>query len=208
MSRARSHLRHYGDAGKPSEFLDHVAALQRVQPVPLARKAAATEDWIVPTSDAILGAMDADQLNRFERCKRRFLYTYLLGLEGRQRQTPFVKTHDCVYETIRAAKEHSSPRDKDWLLEQLEAAWKRQGPVDHAYEKDYRKIAQETISNFHAACEGLDFQEVETLVVDLAHGKVEVNPDQIARLPDGTIRQVEAALDELEGKAARTAQRA
>ena len=141
----------------------------------------------MPVAGGVSGAIDADQLSRFDRCPRRFLYTYLLGLAGRQRETPFVKTHDCVYETIRAAKEHDKAGDKDWLLRQLESAWKERGPLDHAYEKDYRRIAEQTISNFQTACEGLDIEKVETFAVDLIHGKVEVNPDQVARRGDGTM---------------------
>ena len=141
----------------------------------------------MPVAGGVSGAIDADQLSRFDRCPRRFLYTYLLGLAGRQRETPFVKTHDCVYETIRAAKEHDKAGDKDWLLRQLESAWKERGLLDHAYEKDYRRIAEQTISNFQTACEGLDIEKVETFAVDLIHGKVEVNPDQVARRGDGTM---------------------
>ncbi len=73
----------------------------------------------------------------------------------------------------------------EWLLGQLDTAWKDSGLSGHAYEKDYREIAEQTIANFQAACEGLDLREVETFAVDLVHGKVEVNPDQIARRADG-----------------------
>jgi hypothetical protein len=188
MSRARTHLRHYGSATKPSEFIARIRpSLVSVRPVPLSpRPPGATHDWMLPIASAASRPLDADELSRYDRCPRRFLYTYVLGLAGRQRETPFVKTHDCVYETIRAAREEGR-LDKDWLLGQLETAWQQRGPLDHAYVDDYRKIAQQTIENFHAACQGLDFQKVETLVIDLAHGKVEVNPDQIARRPDGTM---------------------
>ena len=189
MSRARSHLRHYGRADKPSEFIGKVVpSLKHVPDFPLApMPAGAANDWVVPIAAGSSNAIDADELSRFDRCPRRFLYTYLLDLAGRQRQTPFVKAHDCVYETIRAAKEHDKAGDKDWLLRQLESAWKEQGPLEHAYEKDYRHIAQQTIASFQAACEGLDIQKVEAFAVDLLHGKVEVNPDQVAKRGDGTM---------------------
>ncbi len=188
MSRARTHLRHYGSVTKPSEFIARVQPpLAGVRPVPLAPKPpGTTHNWLLPVTTTALGRLDADELSRYDRCPRRFLYTYILGLAGRQRETPFVKTHDCVYETIRAAREHKC-LDRDLLLKQLETAWKERGPLDHAYVEDYRKIAQQTIENFHAACAGLDFHEVETLIIDLAHGKVELNPDQVARRADGTM---------------------
>ena len=189
MSRARSHLRHYGIAARPSEFIGNVAPslnnlrgfVLPVLPVGVAR------DWVVPVAVGASGALDADELNRFGRCPRRFLYTYLLGLAGRQRETPFVKAHDCVYETIRAAKEANKAGDKDWLFRQLKSSWKRRGPLDHAYEKEYWRIAEQTIANFQAACEGLDLQTVEAFAVNLIHGRVEVNPDQVAKRADGTM---------------------
>lgn len=129
-SRARSHLRHYGSAVKPSEFIDRVhPSLRSVRSVPLAAKPAeAINDWILPIASTASGVIDADELSRYDRCPRRFLYTYLLDLSGRQRETPFVKAHDCVYATIRAAKAHGSP-DKAWLLGQLDTFWKDRGPV-------------------------------------------------------------------------------
>ncbi len=189
MSRARSHLRHYGSASRPSEFIGKVVpSLKNVRDSSVAAAPTnAEKNWIVPVAAGPSGVIDGDELSRFDRCPRRFLYTYLLDLAGRQRDTAFVKAHDCVYKTIRAAKEHDKAGDKDWLLRQLASAWKERGPLDHAYEKDYRHIAQQTIENFQAACVGLDIQKVEAFAVDLLHGKVEVNPDQVAKRGDGTM---------------------
>ena len=188
MSRAQTHLRHYGIASKPSEFISNViTSLNSVRYFPLAATPEDVEkNWVVSVAGPS-GVIDGDELSRFDRCPRRFLYTYLLDLAGRQRDTPFVKAHDCVYEIIRAAKENDKAGDKHWLLRQLDSTWKERGPLEHAYEKDYRHIAQQTIENFRAACEGLDIQKVEAFAVDLLHGKVEVNPDQVAKRRDGTM---------------------
>ena len=201
MSRARTHLRHYGLTAKPSDFIVKVSPPLEVKSrfPELALPAGAARNWTADVAPGS-GVLDADELNRFDRCPRRFLYTYVLGLVGRQRETPFVRAHDCVYEIIRAAKEHDKARDKDWLLRQLEAVWKDRGPRE-PYEEDYRRIAEQTVANFHDACAGVDLQKVETLVIDLIHAQVEVNPDQIAKRPDGTmllrrIRTGKAATDE------------
>lgn len=184
MSRARSHLRQYGSVARPSDFLAKVSPpLRAVQPVPLARKLDATVDWTSPTTGS-LGPIDGDWLNRFEKCPRRFLYTHILGLAGRQRESPFLKAHDCVYDTLRAAKEHGGVPDKAWLLGRLQEAWEARGPLDHPYVEDYRRIAEETISNFHAACKDVDLQKVETLAVEL-DGTVQVNADQVVLRADG-----------------------
>lgn len=184
MSRARSHLRHYGLAKKPSDFLGKVSpALHATHPVPLAPELDAPNDWIAPTTGQ-LGAVEADSLKSFEKCPRRFLYTHVLELSGRQRESPFLKAHDCVYDTLRAAKEYGGVPDKSWLLAQLDESWKKRGPLEHPYQAEYRRIAEETISNFHTACQGLDLQKVETLAVDL-NGTVLVNPDQVALRADG-----------------------
>lgn len=189
MSRAELHLRHYGSVTRPTDFISKVIpSLVNMKSFPSYAMPAGTEkNWTLPVAPGVSGVIDADELSRFDRCPRRFLYTYLLGLAGRQRETPFVRTHDCVYQTIRAAKEHDKAGDKDWLLRQLQSAWKERGPLDHAYEKDYRRIAEQTIANFQAACIGLDIQKVEAFAVDLLQGTVEVNPDQVAQRADGTI---------------------
>ena len=192
MSRARSHLRQYGFAAKLSDFIAKVIpplAVERNFPLSTL-PAGAVKSWTVPVI-AGTGLFDADHLSRLDSaqssCPRRFLYTYLLGLAGRQRETPFIKAHDCVYETIRAAKEQEKANDPDWLNQQLDVSWKERGPLKHAYEADYRRIAEQTIANFQAACAGLDIQRVESFAVDLLHGKVEVNPDQVAKRADGTM---------------------
>lgn len=188
MSRARTHLRHYGIAAKPSDFIGKVTPpLSSIRNVVLSPLPAGAEKSIIVPVTAGTDVIDGDELSRFDRCPRRFLYTYLLGLTGRQRKTPFVKTHDCVYETIRAAREHDGTWDKSWLLQQLGTSWKKRGPNGHAYETDYRWIAEQTIVNFEEACAGLDIHKVETFAVDLLHGKVEVNPDQVAMRADGTM---------------------
>jgi len=189
MSRARSYLHHYGIAAKQSDFIAKVhPPLLVVMKFPLlAMPAGAAKSWVVPVATGTSGVIDADELSRFDRCPRRFLYTYLLGLAGRQRETPFVKAHDCVYETIRAARERDKAGDKDWLLRQLESSWKERGPLGHAYETDYWRIAERTIINLETACAGLDIQKVEAFAVNLLQGKVEVNPDQVAKRADGTM---------------------
>lgn len=188
MSRARSHLRHYGSAAKPSDFIGKVTpSLVNVNVPSVPLPTGTTKSWVVPVAVGASDVIDADELSRFDRCPRRFLYTYLLGLAGRQRQTPFVRTHDCVYKTIRAAKEQDKAGEIDWLMQQLASAWEERGPLDHAYEEDYREIAKQTITNFQAACAGLDIQKVDAFAVDLLHGTVEVNPDQVAKRADGTM---------------------
>jgi superfamily I DNA/RNA helicase len=192
MSRARMYLRHYGFKAKPSDFIEKVLPpLAIVRDFPLSTLPnGVVRGWTVPVMVGS-GLIDADHLSRLDpahsSCPRRFLYTYLLGLAGRQRETPFVKAHDCVHETIRAAKERGKASDREWLLRQLDIFWKKRGPLEHAYEADYRQIAEQTIANFEAACAGLDIQQVDAFAVDLLHGKVEVNPDQVAKRSDGTM---------------------
>jgi superfamily I DNA/RNA helicase len=201
MSRARTHLRHYGFAAKLSDFIAKVSPPIDVKDsfAQMHLPPGATRNWMVAVA-AGTGVIDGDELSRFDRCPRRFLYTYVLGLAGRQRETPFVRAHDCVYETIRAAKEHHKAGDREWLLRHLDTVWKERGPRE-PYEEDYHRIAEQTVANFHDACADVDLQKVETLVVDLIHAKVEVNPDQIARRRDGTmllrrIRTGKASTDE------------
>lgn len=188
MSRARTRLHHYGKASSPSSFIEKItpplAIIKDVTLLPMLNGSG--DNWSVSVA-AGTGMVSANELSRYDSCPRRYLYTYLLCLAGRQRETPFVKAHDCVYEIIQAAKQREVPINKEWIHEQFVKAWKERGPCDHAYEAEYRQIAAQTVENFTTACVGLDIQNVDEFVIDLFHCKVVLNPDQVAKRADGTM---------------------
>lgn len=134
-------------------------------------------------------ALTDQRLERYQNCPRRFFYTYILGLGGARKVTPFSQTHDCVYEAMRwlsEARQSGNPTQA-----QAEAAfeeiWKAQGPHDHAFAPDYRKLASRLLGTLIRSGEGRKFRKAEPLPIDLANGRVMVEPNEIATLADGTV---------------------
>jgi hypothetical protein len=136
-------------------------------------------DWSVTDS----------RLGLYEKCPRRFFYTHVLGLGGARNSTAFSRTHDCLYELLRwlaAARRTSDP-----TIAEAEAAfegiWKTRGPVDHAFAADYRRLASRLIAALISAGAGRRFREAQPIAIDFPNGRVLVEPNELADLPDGTV---------------------
>jgi superfamily I DNA/RNA helicase/Zn-dependent peptidase ImmA (M78 family) len=196
LSRARLHLRLYrspaGRSSKPSPFLDWFANGEvvtvpdpRVTPLPAdAPKPAAIaiiwpEDWNVTDS----------RLRHYESCPRRFFYTYVLGLGGARKTTAFSQTHDCLYgiiDWLTDARAGSTPGYAE-AAQEFERVWAEKGPVTHGFAADYRRLADRLVRALVDAGAGRTFRASERLAIDLAGGRVIVEPDEIAELPNGTV---------------------
>jgi hypothetical protein len=125
----------------------------------------------------------------YEKCPRRFFYTHVLGLGGARKSTAFSRTEDCIYGVIRwlaSQRRTSNPSEVDALIE-FERIWAQRGPVDHAFADDYRNLASQLVQSLVALGAGRRFRESQPLAIDFVHGKVIVEPDEMAELPDGTV---------------------
>jgi superfamily I DNA/RNA helicase len=128
-------------------------------------------------------------LQSYQKCPRRFFYTHALGLGSARKATAFTRTHDCLYRLI------------DWLLkvrvegaidatrveDEFQRLWAERGPVGHAFEEDYRKLAAPLVEKLISSGAGLRFEPPEALAVSLTTGEILVEPDEVASLPDGTV---------------------
>ncbi len=199
LSRAKQHLRLYKSRKtpdlknrSPSPYLGWfggqvLTELARPPLMPLPANAPRLQPITVRWPDD--WAVTDSRLRSYEGCGRRFFYTHVLGLGSARKPTPFSQTHDCIYSLI------------DWLAEiritgggELAAAtaefdriWKEKGPVEHAYAADYRRLAVELVEGLVKAGAGRRFRHAEPLAVDLANGRVIVQPDEMAELPNGTV---------------------
>ena len=199
MSRARTHLRIYlsrfqrnGNKRSPSPFLNNIPqdmlweiedppTLQlpedkvRISAIPVTMPS----DWHVTDS----------RLNSYDGCPLRFFYTHVIGIGGARKATAFSRTHDCLYEFIRwlsAIRQTDNPSIVD-AEQEFERIWKVRGPNDHAFADDYRRLASRLLNTLVLNGEGYQFYESEQLAVDFANGRIIVEPNEIATLPDGTI---------------------
>lgn len=199
LSRARTHLRFYqarwqdnGHKRSPSELLakvptDHVRENDTPPTIPLPPDAprpapveiAFANDWHVSDRN----------LELYQKCPRRFFYTHVLGLGSARKATAFSRTHECLYEIIRwiAETRLDSEPDVAKAEEAFEKIWDERGPKDHAFAADYRGLASRLVAALVRSGAGRRFRKAEPLALDLPNGRVMVEPNELAEMPDGTV---------------------
>lgn len=194
-SRAKTHLRFYAARKQPSgknrsasPFLDWISgrAVDRSltpttvidtnddRPVEIAW----TGDWELSDS----------HLKAFDKCRRRYFYTHVLGIGSARRRTAFTRTEQCLYSVIRwlAHARVDAPSEVAALTE-LDRVWRERGPVDHAFAEEYRQLAESLVRRMVRSGDGLRFRAPQPLAIDLAAGRVVVEADELAEDPDGTL---------------------
>lgn len=199
LSRARTHVRLYhaqrqqnGNRRRPSSFLSwfpvgHVRevtnppklALPTYAPRPQPLEIAWPSDW----------AMTDSRLSSYEKCPRRFLYTHVMGLGGARKTTAFSRTHDCLYDLLRwiANARRMGEPGLDEAEAAFEAIWQVRGPTDHAFAADYRRLASRLIAALVKAGAGYRFRDAQSIAIDFPNGRVLVEPNELAEMPDGTV---------------------
>lgn len=129
------------------------------------------------------------RLELYQKCPRRFFYTHVLGLGGARKATAFSRTHDCLYDLIRWMSE--ARLDGDPAEHEAEAAfeaiWQERGPKEHAFADDYRGLASRLVGALVRSGAGRRFRKSEPLAIDFPNGRVIVEPNEIAEMPDGTV---------------------
>jgi superfamily I DNA/RNA helicase len=218
LSRARTHLRLYharkqrnGKGRSPSPYLGWFspslmsevaspAMLPLPPDAPRPRPIAVT--W--PADYAITDS----RFRGYDSCPRRFFYTHVLGLGGARKVTAFSRTHDCLYDLIRwlAQARLDGAAGHAEAAQEFERLWQEKGPIDHGFAADYRQLADRLVTALVRLGEGQQFRRAERLAIDFAGGRVVVEPDEMANLPNGTVvlRRVrtgyrrEAEYDELD----------
>ena len=199
LSRARSHIRLHlarkqanGNNRSPSAFLGWL-------PPDLFRESGPSAALPSPPGTARPTAIEVTHgsewsvtdksLCAYEKCPRRFFYTHVLELPGARKTTAFSRTHSCLYRFIdwfRDARRAGEP-----TLTEAEAAfeeiWKARGPIEHAFSDDYRRLALRLVAAFVRAGAGRRPIEDRPLAFELPNGRVVVEPNELAELPDGTV---------------------
>jgi DNA helicase II / ATP-dependent DNA helicase PcrA len=199
LSRARTHLRIYlarlqpnGNNRSPSVFLDWMPA-QVVVEIAKPRKMAlpggtAGSSAVMVTRSADSSITDSS-LTAYLKCPRRYFYTHILGLGTARKSTAFLRTHNCLYDLIQWLAE--TRRDGDPTIEAaeqfFESIWKERGPVDHGFASDYRRLASRLISALVKSGAGRRFRDAEPIAIDFPNGRISVEPNEMAQLPNGTV---------------------
>ena len=201
LSRARDRLQMYayarqadGRARSPSKFVAPIDRLL-VRPVPVPLQAGLTSTG-VPLAITWQGrAQWTDiQVNLFERCPRRFLYTYVLRLGGRRTETAFMKMHNVVsdvFEWLKREHETTSPT-VDELAACFDEAWRSKGATEHGYADDYRRIGKRLVDFLIESRSRGAAAPAPPISLGWAEGEILVSPDGVARGAGGriTVRRV------------------
>ena len=199
LSRARTHLRLYharkqrnGNGRSPSPFLKWLAARhvhEVANPPKLALPTNAPRLQPIAISWPTDWAVTDSRLGSYEKCPRRFYYTHVLGLGGARKPTAFSRTHDCLYDLLRwlADARRMGEPDLDEAETTFEAIWQARGPADHAFAADYRRLASRLITALLKAGAGHRFRDAQPLAIDFPNGRVLVEPNELAEMPDGTV---------------------
>ena len=199
VSRARTHLRLYsarkqrnGYNRAESDFVGWLEAglLEQIkEPAEAPLPPDAPRTLPIEVKRATRWYPTDTAFGAYSRCPRRFFYTHVLGLEAARKRTAFTKTHDCLYDLMDWLREARS--DRVPTVEEAEVAfeeiWRAQGPVEHAFAADYRRLASRLIGVLIGAGVGLSFREAQPLPVDLPSGRVVVEPNEIVDLPGGVV---------------------
>lgn len=201
LSRARDRLQMYayarqadGRARSPSKFVDPIDRLL-VRPVPVPLQAGLTSTR-VPLAITWQGRPQWTdiQVNLFERCPRRFLYTHVLRLGGRRTETAFMKMHNVVsdvFEWLKREHETTSPT-VDELAACFDEAWRSKGATEHGYADDYRRIGKRLVDFLIESRSRGAAAPAPPISLGWAEGEILVSPDGVAHGAGGriTVRRV------------------
>jgi DNA helicase-2/ATP-dependent DNA helicase PcrA len=199
LSRARTHLRLYlarlqpnGKNRSPSVFLSWLPTqivVEIVDPKRIALPRGVGKGYAVTVTHAADSSITDSSLSTYQKCPRRYFYTHVLGLGTARKSTAFLRTHNCLYDLLRWLAE--TRRDGDTTVETAEQAfesiWKDRGPVDHGFAGDYRRLASRLIAALVSSGAGRRFRDAEPIAIDFPNGRIIVEPNEMAELPNGTV---------------------
>ncbi len=129
------------------------------------------------------------QVNLFERCPRRFLYTHVLRLGGRRTETAFMKMHNVVsdvFEWLKSDHETTTPSHAE-LDARFDEVWLSKGAVDHGYADDYRRIGRRLVDYLIETRSNGIRSPIVPLSLGWAEGDIFVRPDSVARGDRGQV---------------------
>ncbi len=130
---------------------------------------------------------DERDLSLYMQCPARYRYEVIDGLRGARDGAAYVKFHRCVYATVRWLEEQNvagTAVDINTALATLRARWQTSGPIDHPFERYYRRAAENMVVKMVAtiASESGQYDRQEWQV-PVGARRVAVTPDRVLLLP-------------------------
>ena len=186
-SRAKDRLFLYASSqqndGKRRSLSEYIGRLgsvinQKSNPSRLSLKLIEQESFSITDETLILSDK---QLNQYDRCPRRFLYTHALTLAGKRTESPYMQMHSAVYETLEWLRQHhseSTPTNSE-LDTQFMLYWNKSGPADHGYAEDYLRIGQRFLQYLMDTRKEKQLVKPVVLQLPFIEGTIHVIPDEI-----------------------------
>lgn len=133
------------------------------------------------------------QISVFERCPRRFFYTYVLAVGGKRTTTAFMQMHEAVRTVFKEIIAQGAAADLSGLENRVDVAFVAQGLSGHGYEAHYRSFALGMIRYFVTTREGHTVKSAAVLSLKFGAEEILVHPDDVLIRPDGrhAVRSVE-----------------
>lgn len=196
LSRARDRLFLYassvqsnGNARNASKFIPAINHLLVRPANPALQSGAPTPPTSVQINWEGKPAWTENQINLFERCPRRFLYTHILKLGGRRTETAFMKMHNVVSDVIKWLKlthETTTPSTAE-LDTRFDEAWQSEGALDNGYADDYRRIARRLVDYLAEIRSARTRSPITPISLNWAGGDILVTPDSVAHGHQGQV---------------------
>ncbi len=194
LSRARSHLRLYrptsnnGRNANPSAFLSR-PGLSFPSP-PASEAIGRTAHPLAPSRlvelapPAILSARD---LERYERCARRFYYEQVARLRGDSPASVYLSAHQCLMAVIEEARLSSTPLSLDQMSNAFERAWAASDMVGHIFEQPYRRLVENMLQHLKPVLASGELKHGVDLTLNVRGVAIRLHVDQVLASPDGKI---------------------
>lgn len=200
QSRARDRLFLYaadknrgGKTRKLSDFLDRIGSgLRRRHVTPQRDLPPALASANISMSIPSGLNLDAQHIELYTRCPRRFFYTHVLQTGGRRKETTFMQMHQAVRTVIKKMVADGVGADVCDLKAKVAQALEAEGLGEHGYYEHYSEFALILIRFFATSREGYTPEEPTALRVTFGNEKIIVLPDDVLIGRDGrrTIRRV------------------
>lgn len=200
LSRARDRLFLYactqksGGASRPlSPFVARLGgSIDQQHPADARRLPTAPQD--APVAVLFDGPMrfSASEIQLYDSCPRRFLYTHMMRTGGRRTSTPFMLTHDAVQEVMQWLLAATGPIAEAEIEAKLDEALAASELGRHGYVSDFRLLAMGMLRYLQSIRTGRTSEPVKALTIRFGQEELTVVPDEVSVSAGGqrTLRKI------------------
>lgn len=196
LSRARDRLFLYAPTQKSnghkrplSPFLGRLGrGLARKSVKPTKPLPQAPEDGDVELAVDGKLVFNASQIGLYESCPGRFLYTHLLEVGGRRRETAFMQMHEAVRVVSQAIVAGALPAGADLLEGHVAKAFFEHDLASHGYVAELKAFAVAMLRYFISGREGHTPEPPVALRLTVGGDEIVIHPDDVLVRTDGRRR--------------------